>query len=238
MNPTLHGKAAVVTGASQGIGRAIALALARCGAMVHAVARDRAALEALASEVDGIVVHPLDLQDDDALSQLMTTLNGVVPPVGILVHAAGSLVHGRTSTGNVDSLDHQLAVNFRAPYLLTQRLLPALIAAGGDVVFVNSSAVRHPRAFNAQYAASKHALRGFADSLREEVTPHGVRVLSVFPGRTATPLQRRLHEEAGEEYRPEQLLQPEDVAQSVLGALALPPRAELTELHLRPARKG
>ena len=88
------------------------------------------------------------------------------------------------------------------------------------------------------YAATKHALKGLADGLRQEVNAFGVRVISVFPGRTATPLQASLFELEGRQYVPKRLLQPEDVAAMVVQALALPPTAEVTDILIRPAIKS
>ena len=88
-----------------------------------------------------------------------------------------------------------------------------------------------------QYAATKAALKAMADSLREEVNPDGVRVLSIFVGRTATPMQAALHEAEGKEYRPERLLQPEDIASTIVHALCMPRTAEITEVDIRPMQK-
>jgi NADP-dependent 3-hydroxy acid dehydrogenase YdfG len=122
-------------------------------------------------------------------------------------------------------------------YRLTQALLPALKASQGQIVFINSTVGLAARANVAQYAATKHALKALADALREEVNPAGVRVLSVYPGRTATDQQASIYELEGRAYAPETLLQPEDVAATVVGALTLPRTAELTDLRVRPMRK-
>ena len=126
-------------------------------------------------------------------------------------------------------------VNLRAPYLLTRELSGALCAGRGDVVFINSSVVGQRRAGLAAYAASKQGLLALADSLRQEINPSGVRVLSVFLGATATPMQEQIYLRDGRAYRPEALLQPADVAQIVMNVLAMPRGAEVTDLHLRPA---
>jgi len=128
-------------------------------------------------------------------------------------------------------------LNLRAPYLLTQRLLPLLRRARGQVVFVNSSAGLHAAAGTSQYAATKHALKALADSLRCEVNDDGIRVLSVYPGRTASPMQELLHNQHRADARPyvaADLLQPDDVAAVVVQALRLPRTAEVTDLHVRP----
>jgi NADP-dependent 3-hydroxy acid dehydrogenase YdfG len=105
------------------------------------------------------------------------------------------------------------------------------------VVFVNSSAALSARANVGQYAATKHALKAVADSLREEVNAAGVRVLSLFVGRTATRMQAELHAVEGKAYDPESLIQPEDVAALAVHALALPSTVEVTDIVLRPLRK-
>jgi NADP-dependent 3-hydroxy acid dehydrogenase YdfG len=89
-----------------------------------------------------------------------------------------------------------------------------------------------------QYAASKHALKAIADSLRDEVNTEGIRVLSVYPGRTASPLQAAVHQMEGRTYHPERLMQPEDVALAVINALGLPRSAEVTDIHIRPMAKA
>jgi NADP-dependent 3-hydroxy acid dehydrogenase YdfG len=114
-----------------------------------------------------------------------------------------------------------------------------LKASQGQIVFINSTlGLNAKRPEVGQYAATKHALKAVADSLREEVNQDGIRILSVYPGRTATPRQKRLQEEEGRAYRPELLMQPEDVATIVLCALTLPRTAEVTDISLRPMLKS
>ena len=113
------------------------------------------------------------------------------------------------------------------------------IGASGDWnVFVNSSAGLNSKANVGQYAASKHALKAIADCLREEVNPDGIRVLSIYPGRTATPMQEALYKAEGRTYHPEILMQPSDAAQVVIQALRLPRTVEVTDIHLRPLMKS
>jgi len=121
--------------------------------------------------------------------------------------------------------------------VLTQRLLPQLKAAQGQVVFVNSSAGLAARADVVQYAATKHALKAVADGVREQVNGDGVRVLSLYVGRTATRMQAELHAMEGRSYDPTALIQPEDVAALALVVLCLPRSVEVTDISLRPMRK-
>lgn len=222
------GKTAVVTGASSGIGAAIAAALAAAGATVHALAR--------APGPAPFTWHAVDLAEDQAIHDFTAPL--AAGPLDILVHSAGLLTSGQVATTPIADLDHQHRINLRAPYLLTQGLLPALTRTRGQIVFLNSSVWDNARAGMSGYAASKYALKALADCLRAEVNPAGLRVLSVFPGRTASRMQAEVHAAQGAAYAPSALLQPEDIATSVLSALALPRTAEITDLHIRPAQKS
>ena len=139
------------------------------------------------------------------------------------------------SASTPGALDTIMAINVLGPYELTRQLLPGIVERRGQIVFINSSIVRGGGPATGQFAATAHALRAVADSLRAEVNPLGVRVLSVFPGRTATPRQAMIFAREGREYEPESLLQPRDVAATVIHSLTLPASAELTEVWIRPA---
>jgi NADP-dependent 3-hydroxy acid dehydrogenase YdfG len=234
--------AAVVTGASSGIGRAIALSLARHGVAVYAVGRDAARLSetVAAAQPDGRVVpFQTDLALDENIAQLERLVTREFGRLDILVHSAGVVQHDPMRDARVEGLDHQYAVNVRAPYLLTKSFLPALKSCRGQIVFVNSSlgvSVKRPEV--GQFAATQYAMKAIADSLREELNPDGIRVLTVYPGRTATPRQERLYQQEGKAYRPELLMQPEDIAAMVTSALRLPRTAEVTDIHMRPMQKS
>ena len=230
----------VVTGASSGIGRAIALALAAAGARVCAVARRRDALEATADQVrdsGSITPYPTDLSSDESIAALVKTLGRHPGGLDVLVHSAGTISIGALETSPVAELDRQHSTNVRAPYLLTQALLPLLRANRGQIVFINSTAVQSARAEMSQYTSTKQALRAIADSLREEVNAEGIRVTRIYPGRTGTPMQSTVHVQEGRPYVPDRLLQPEDIAELVVGVLTLPRTAEVTDVSLRPMRK-
>lgn len=235
------GSTALVTGATGAIGRAIALALAGRGARLLLTGRDEGRLAAaaarareLGAETD---VRPLDLAAGGAADELAAHLEERFGGADVLVHALGTYASGTIAETPADELDRQLRTNLRAPYALTRRLLPGLQERRGQIVFINSSAALRPRGSLAAYTASKAALKAVADALRDEVNPGGVRVVSVYPGRTASPMQERVHRAEGKPYAPDRLMQPEDVAASVLAALELPRTAEVTDLHVRPMRK-
>ncbi len=235
----LPGGLAVVTGASSGVGRAVALALSFCGVRVCAVGRDASRLAetvGLARAHSPAIGFEIDLSAEKNLRPLFEHLERETG-VDILIHSAGIAHLGYMEMSMVEDFDRQYLTNVRAPYVLTQRLLPLLAARQGQVVFINSSAgVSAKRPNVGQYAATKHALKAVADSLRQEVNPKGIRVLSLYLGRTATPMQEALLAQEGKPYQPETLLQPEDVASVILSALRLPRTAEVTDIHLRPMR--
>jgi short-subunit dehydrogenase len=239
--PEWQAMTAAVTGASSGIGRAIAMALLERGVRVAAIGRDLPRLKLLepaAAEPAGqLTLHQADLSQEPQVLALAADLMARHPRLNILVHCAGIIHRGALEQASALEMDAQYLLNMRAPYVLTQRLAPSLIANQGQVVCINSSAGVVGRGGVASYAGTKHGLRAIADSLREELGPRGVRVLSVFPGQTATPLQAALYAAERTPYHPEQLLQPEDVAKIVVAAVGLPRSAEVTDIHIRPSRK-
>jgi len=238
----LKGRVAVVTGASRGVGRAIALSLARQGVQVYAVGRNSKDLEqtvTAAREFAPALGFRMDLTLEENLEPLISHLNQNGGQVDVLVHGAGVIHQDPMEHARIADFDCQYATNVRAPYLLTQRLLAFLTKSSGQIVFVNSSvglAVKRPEV--GQYAATKHALKAIADSLREEVNPKGIRVLTVYLGRTATPMQGELCRQEGRSYHPETLLQPEDVASVIVHALMLQRTAEVTDISIRPMMKS
>ena len=235
------GQVAVVTGASSGIGRAIALALAQHGVALYLVGRERQRMKPTAEAARAMGCHvwvqEADLAHEKDIQELVSHLTIEVGQVDLLIHSAGVIARGATEVAPLEDLDRQYAINIRAPYLLTQRLLPMLKELKGQIVFVNSSVGLTARGGVGQYAATKHALKAFAEALRDEVNPFGVRVLSIYLGRTATPMQAAVCESQGKAYSPEHLLQPKDVAEIVIAALHLPRTAEATEISIRPMSK-
>jgi NADP-dependent 3-hydroxy acid dehydrogenase YdfG len=234
----LSSRTCVVTGATSGIGEAMTRSLSAAGARVWAIGRNGEKLAALVEDVQGAVVPvQADLESSEEISAAAEAITAGEGRVHVLVHSAGTISLGSSESVSAAELDRMYAVNLRAAVQLTRELLPALVRDRGQVVFVNSSAALKSSADNAAYGSTKAGLKAYADGLREDVNPHGVKVLSVFAGRTATRLQEAVHEFEGRPYRPEVLMQPQDVVDMVLAALVLPGTAEVTDLHLRPMRK-
>lgn len=239
----LRDRAAIITGASRGIGRAIALALAAEGAALCLIGRDAARLAACEASVRAagarqVTALDVDLTEETALRRLAATALGAFEELDILVHSAGVYERGEVAAASPEAFDRQFEANLRAPYLLTQLLLPRLRMRRGDIVFINSTQGLAASARVGPFAATQHGLKAIADSLREEVNADGVRVLSLYLGRTATPRQASIFAAEGRPYQPERLLQPEDVASVVVTALRLPPTAEVTGITIRPAIKS
>lgn len=232
-----NGQVAVVTGASSGVGKSISFALAAEGASLALVGRDLEALEHAAPDGPGTIrCYEADLTEDTGLARFSSQLLADFGRVDVLVHSAGVFSMGLLETAPLDSFDFQYRCNVRAPYALTQALLGSLVEHKGQIVFINSTAGLSADAGVSQYAATKHALKAVADSLREEINPKGVRVLSVFLGRTATPMQESICKQEGKPYDPTCFVQPADVAASVLHTLGLPRNAEITDLTIRPMK--
>lgn len=238
---SLSGQFAVVTGASSGIGFAVAESFAAHGAGLALVGRDRARLQATQSAVArhgaAAEIHACDLSDDAQRQALVRDLTQGHDRVELLVHAAGIIRVAPFASAALSDLDEQYRINLRAPFALTQGLLPALTRGRGQVVFVNSSVGLRGKENVGAYAATKHALKAIADTLRMEVNSLGIRVLSVYAGTTATAMQQTLHEAAGARYLPEAMLQPADIATAIVACLSLPRNAEVTDLHIRPMIK-
>lgn len=239
---TFENQVAVVTGASSGIGRAIALGLAAQGASLCLIGRKLETLQLVAGAANGHAsphhCYQCDLAVDREVDDLVAHIRRDIQHVDMLVHGAGVIWLGPLEAVTAERLDHHYQVNVRAPYMLTQGLLPALKSRKGQVLFVNSSAGLAAKANAGQYAASKHALKAIADSLREEVNPAGVRVLSLFLGRTASAMQAAVHAMEGRAYHPELLMQPEDIAALAVHALSLPRSIEVTEISMRASLKS
>ncbi len=241
MQTELTNRVAVVTGASSGIGKAIARALGEHGATVCLVGRHPHTLEAVRDEMAAAAasteVYACDLAVDREIADLRDRLTSAHTRIDVLVHSAGAISLGPIASAPIGDFDEQYRINVRAPYLLTQALLPLVILARGQIVFINSSVGLHIKERVGAYAASKHALRAIADTLRMETNSSGVRVLSVYPGNTATAMQDAIQNFTGQRIGTQYLLQPADVASTVIHALLLPRTAEVTDVHIRPFNK-
>ena len=222
----------LITGAGSGIGAATAKRLSGRGDELVLLARNEKRGAELTAQHPGSRAVVADLADPAAIA---SALEGQAVPERLdsLIQAAG--VVELATVGDLSAMHwrNTIDVNLLAPAELTRVLLPALRATRGHVVFVNSGAGLAAHPLWSAYAASKFGLRALADSLRGEEREHGLRVTSVYPGRTATPMQEKVHRQEGKEYDAADWTDPEWVASMILAALDLPRDAEVTELTVR-----
>lgn len=219
----------LVTGAGSGIGAVLAQRLLDRGDQVVVLARSAERAEEMAADLPGAEVLVADLAWPESVESLT-----LPDDLDSLVHAAGVVELGSVADLSIDDWASQLRVNLVAPAALTRVALPALRAARGTVVFVNSGAGLSAHPQWSAYAASKHGLRALADSLRGEEAAAGVRVTTIYPGRTATPMQEKVHEQEGTAYDAAAWIRPETVADAVLHVLDLPRDATIPDLTVRP----
>ncbi|MFD3524625.1 SDR family oxidoreductase [Streptomyces sp. NPDC058653] len=225
----------LITGAGSGIGAAVARRLHERGDDLLLFARDAGRAKELAGDFPGARTLVGDLATPDRLSWALS--HQTLPDrLDSLLHFAGVVDLGPVAELTTKLWTGQLNVNLVAPAELTRLFLPQLRAAKGQVIFVNSGAGLNAHAMWGAYAASKHGLKALADALRQEERPHGVRVTSVYPGRTATPMQVKVHRQEGKEYDAPRWIDPESVATTILTALDLPRDAEINDLTVRPGR--
>lgn len=228
-------KRILVTGATSGIGRAMALTLAQAGHQVLAIGRNAAALQALTSDAPQIEGLALDLSDRAAMT---AALEGQA--IDVLVNNAGTMPPpGSFDTMDPAEIDRTVLVNLQSVLWLTRAVVPGMRAqGGGHVVFTGSSAGHAPGANFAVYSATKAAIAAFATALRAELSPDGIRVTEIVPGRVETALYADvLNTETRQAmYQDGTSLQPQDIADALLAVLNLPPRADVTRLDIMPTR--
>jgi short-subunit dehydrogenase len=225
----------LITGAGSGIGEAVARTLRDRGDRLLLLSRSQERAAQLAADFPDAETIVADLADPAGLEQVLTRAE-LPDRLDSLLHVAGAVELSAVAALPVGQLREQLDVNLVAPAVLTRACLPALRRAQGTVVFVNStSGLRANPAWSA-YAASKFGLRGFADALRAEEAENGVRVTSVFPSRTATPMQEKVHDQEGKDYDASEWITPETVADAIVHVLDVPPEATIPELVVKVAR--
>ena len=221
---------ALITGAGAGIGAAIAHALAPTHTLLLA-GRPSQHLDGVAAAL-GATTWPMDLTDPadiEAAAEVLAELD-------VLVHNAGVSFPGRVAESTPEEWRTTFEVNVTGAVALTLALLPALRAARGQVIFINSGSGLNPSPGLASYTASKFALRAFADSLRADEPL--LRVTSIHPGRVDTAMQRDLVAYEGGDYDPANFLTPHTVAGVVAQVVSTPPDAHTHQVVLRPRGRG
>jgi NADP-dependent 3-hydroxy acid dehydrogenase YdfG len=218
----------LVTGASGGIGAAVASVLASSGHRVIAVGRDSDSLERLSS--DGTRVISADLA---RVGELQATVQEI-DHLDALIHCAGVSAVASVADTDPTTWHDMLTVNVMAAAELTRALLPALRRSHGHVIFVKASPGMRAVPRWAAFVGSKAALRELADSLRLEEAGHGVRVTTVYPAATATERLRRIRAAFDRPYDPARCIQPDSLAKMIAWVLAAPADSYVTELSVLP----
>ena len=220
-----------VTGATSGIGGTLARRLQERGDELVLLARNDDRARALAEEFPGCTTVVADL---DAPDRIAASLTDVPDSLDSVVHSAGVVDVAPVADTDPESLVDTVTVDLVAPMLLTRALLEPVRRAQGTHVFVNSGSGLRANPGWASYNAAKFGLRGFADALRQEEQEHGVRVTTVYPGRTATAMQEKVHAQEGKEYDASAWIRPDTVVDAILHVLDLGGDATIPDLVVRP----
>ena len=242
MRTSIQDKVALVTGASRGIGRAAALALAREGAHVAVAARTESDLHTLAAEIEvlGRSALPVacDVSDSAAVDGLFEQAMRRFGQVDILVNNAGAGKYGPVDTLTPEDYDWMMNTNMRSSFLCTRAALPGMKARrDGHIVFVGSVSGLKGTPNQAVYSATKHAQHGFATALDAECREFNVKISYLAPGGTSTHFAFDMGRIPGDP-KLEQYLDPEDVADAVVFAVTQPPKARAFLIGIRPMRES
>ena len=228
----LEGKAVLITGASRGIGLAIARALDSEGAKLILAGRNRGPLARAASQLPGTVMSmPVDVTKPGDVNRLLTAVQKRIRRLDVLINNAGVFTYKPFAKTTLEDWRRNIETNLTSIFLTTQAALPLLKRSQGEVVNILSISSRVAFPNCSAYAAAKFGALGLTGVLRRELRAEGIRVTAVLPGMTET----RMKDELDFPVRGEDLLQPEDVAAAVLSALVQPRRATVEEILLVPS---
>jgi 3-oxoacyl-[acyl-carrier protein] reductase len=232
----LAGAVALVTGGSRGIGRAIALRLAKLGASVAICGRDVKALAATEAELkqSGSPIHSqvADVSQSADVTALIDKTQTALGPISILVNNAGIGLFGPAHEKTEDDWDRVLNTNLKSVFLVSRAVAPSMIQrSAGDIINISSLAGRNAFAGGGIYCASKWGLQGLSACMAEDLREHGIRVSVVSPGSVATAFSTRGSKDLAK------VLSPEDVARAVEMIVTQSPQSFVSEIQLRPLRK-
>ena len=224
-----------ITGATSGIGKAIAEAFAQHGATVVISGRNSEALFGLAKFLDGsgyrAIPIPCDVRDEAQVLEAAGKIHRTIGKVDVLVNNAGTTIFKSFLESSIDEFDQIVNTNLRGAFLCTKATLPGMIERKeGLIVMINSVTSKYEFTNSSIYAASKLGLRGMTDVLRKEVRQHGVRIVSVYPGATETNIWS---ESILKKYS-HRMMKPSVVAQAILDLSKLPKDVMMEEILLRP----
>ena len=231
---SLAGKVALVTGAGKGIGRAVALALAKEGVHVGLLARTESQLKEVAEEVTAAgvkaAVVTADVADIEAVNQAAAQVKEQLGAVDILINNAGTATFGKFLELEPAEWEKNIQVNLMGVYYTTRAVLPDMIERStGDIINISSTAGLRGSAVTSAYSASKFAVMGLSESLMQEVRKHNIRVSALTPSTVVTDLAESHNLISGD---PERVMHPEDLAEFIIGQLKLNRRLFIKEASL------
>ncbi len=231
----LRGAVAVVTGASKGIGKSIAAVLARNGASVVLASRNRELLSQVESELASsggtVLAVPTDVTNEQSVASLIETTTKKFGTIDILINNAGVGRFANVADMHVDQFDEMIGVNLKGVFLCSRAVLPVMMQRQrGEIINIASLAGKNSFAGGSVYSASKWGLIGFARSLMLEVREHNIRVVTIAPGSVNTHF-------GDKERNAPDIIQPDDVAETVRFALTMPDRVNVSEIDIRPTKK-
>lgn len=237
MNWDLSGKSVLVTGASSGIGRALAIAAGKAGAKVALAGRSAERLEAAREEVGGdAFILPAELTDASAVDRMAAAATERLGQIDILLANAGLYIPGDAVAGDPDAWDELLTVNVNSVFRLVNRVLPQMIRLrSGDIVVTSSVSGHQAIQWEPVYSASKHAVQSFVHGVRRQIAPHNVRIGAIAPGMVLNPLWGYADESAIEaKVAAHEGIRSEDVAEAVMFMLTRPPHVTIRDLVMLP----
>ncbi len=228
---------ALVTGGSRGIGRAIALRLARLGASVAICGRDSKALEATSAELaqvtEGMLAQAADVTRSEDVADLVAKTEAKLGPIAILVNNAGIGLFGPAHEKSEADWERVVNTNLKSVFLMSRAVAPSMIREGrGDIINISSLAGRNAFAGGGLYCASKWGVQGLSACMAEDLRDHGIRVSVICPGSVATEFSGRGAKDAA------RALKAEDVAHAVAAVVTQSGGSFLSEIHVRPLRKS
>lgn len=219
----LKNKNALITGAGKGIGKAIAIALAKEGVNVILISRTQADVDQLSTEISGFGVKTLalsaDVSDITSINTAVEKALAEFTNIDILINNAGIAAFGKFLELEPTAWEKIIQVNLMGTYYTTRAVLPNMIERQtGDIINISSTAGLNGNALTSAYSASKFAVMGLTDSLMQEMRKHNIRVTALTPSTVATDLALDLNLTDG---NPEKVMQPEDIAELIIAQLKL-----------------
>lgn len=225
-------KVGVVSGGTSGIGLEVVKKMLTQGMRIYVLGRNFELLKVQLKDHDNSAnceFVPIDMNRPDQIREGLAELNKEAG-IDVLIHCSGVISLSTLEKGEVSDLDEQYRINLRAPYLITQILLPKIRKNTGQILFLNSTAGLRSWEEIGQYSSTKFGLRALADSLREELKTDRIKVSSLYLGSVDTPMQKKVQKIRGNEYQSQNYMDPAEIAKIVFQLICLPDDIEVKDI--------